>query len=1395
MSNPLDPSGPSDFISGSGPLVPSASKIHQVGPSSAKPDNPYPGLRPFDEDDSAFFFGRVQHVSDLLARLTRNRFLAVVGVSGSGKSSLVRAGLIPVLRQGFLSSAGERWRTVLLRPGKAPVKALASALDSTFGTSCNAKEVLEDSCGGVLEIANRFLDLRENLLVVVDQFEEIFRYKHLTQNERSSERINAVAEASAFVSLILNALDDDRFHAVITMRSEYLGDCAQFQGLPEQINKGQYLIPRLTPEQQREIIVRPVWARSAKISELLVQRLLDEVGPEPEQLPVLQHALSQVWRDWEREGSEGALGLVNLEHLGGLDKAMDGHAEEVYRNLPSSLHQWVAKRLFQRITLKGTSEHPVRRAETISDIRSVINDIPVDSNPDRVLLDVIETMREESVGFLTSPESGTLKPGSVIDISHESLCWLWTRLKGWVEQEAESADLYSRVSKLAFLYNDNKKQQGLYTDPGLTYVLKTYRPAERSVLDPDKVDPWSQAWSLAYNKSWKVTKEYLEDSQFRQRIKTFGKAGLVALVAICTALIIAAFLITEGKRADDYASQADFQRAQLGALTQERAALLDIKSRQIQGRPSNSDLASWESFDRIVQGTPIGGELKFWVNRLFVLGDHHVIAVMEDPPHWEHVPSPIVFKSDGQIQDVGFTNRLKAITAISPSGRYVATPCEESKLVLWDRIDDRQLFTAKCSNSLALILESSGDSKSSLKHFVTVENLDKNKATIRVLDADGNGTPIHSWEGVPLMNEVISSDGKYIAVATHGPHGAEVELRMLSSPQQQSTVIRSVSDYAPLAFTSDAHFLAIGMQDGHILLCDLRKGQLGTRQILNISRRSEVKIFPISALAFSHNAQPQLLAYAEDGYQNVLRVVKLHEVNDEIRGEFLWSDYFGRRIGELIFSPHDAYLGLALDENTARVKVAATGFETARVTHTGRALSIAFSENEQLAFSGSDTHQLLRFPTEATKSPELVEFGCSQPQEVSVGRNGAIAAVSCAIVAPPSVTPVVQIFKTDPSSKQSVVVPPSQILAGEPFLAKDRGYLCHTSVSASGDLVAAQCNEKIVVVDPNSGDRWIVPGDFGAGSAALIDSNDCQKIPLSLVLNQTGSLLAVGDDCGRVLIYDFDRSKGVESHSGSERSFSALKIQKLLSQQAPAGSKPSEILGLPPKAWAITALSFSYDSKTLAVGTANGILWVENVSNSSNGIWAKQLDGAIGAIQFSRDSQNLMVAAGGAASILSANEGRNVRYVSEPDDTFTAVSFASDGKRAAAGTLKGKVKLLDLSTPGLPKIAERLEAGLLNASPAADATLSGLDNIYALQFYEPNGKTVLTPQSSILAIWATRDQVLAPADQGERDRSLALSHHDFDIDRHAAETCTRLNPDLVVPPDLKFASVCGGKKN
>src|SRR5436309_9566574 len=312
--------------------------------SESRRPNPFPGLRPFRSDEHHLFFGREEQTAALLQLLRTNRFLAVVGTSGSGKSSLVRAGLIAELHGGTMAQAGSTWEVMTLRPGGSPVENLARAfVDAQLYDPDDASTLprllatLNRSRFGLVEAMKQseVFEPGTNLLVVVDQFEELFRFRQ--------QGVDSQETAAAFVNLLLTASEQAEcpIYVTITMRSDYLGDCSEIPGLAEAVNEGEYLIPRLLRDQKRDAIEKPIGVGGAKISPLLVQRLLNEVGDDPDQLPDLQHATRRSWEAWSGNGGghDRPIEAGDFEATGGLGAALSNHADEVYAALPDDRHR------------------------------------------------------------------------------------------------------------------------------------------------------------------------------------------------------------------------------------------------------------------------------------------------------------------------------------------------------------------------------------------------------------------------------------------------------------------------------------------------------------------------------------------------------------------------------------------------------------------------------------------------------------------------------------------------------------------------------------------------------------------------------------------------------------------------------------------------------------------------------------------------------------------------------------------------------------------------------------------------------------------------------------------------------------------------------------------------
>jgi WD40 repeat protein len=484
---------------------------------------PFPGLRPFESGEEPIFRGRRAHTQELLRRLAGSRFLAVVGTSGSGKSSLVRAGLRPALDRGYLAGATSRWRIALMRPGMAPIENLAEALRDPDALGVGDAATLRSSSVGLVEaVRDAGLAPGESLLVVADQFEELFRY------QRRMAAIDGGSEAALFVGLLLTAASrpDAPVYIVLTMRSDFLGDCAQFPGLPEALSASQYLIPRLTREQRRQAIEEPLRLFGATMTPQLVEQLLNDSGEEvsdpaagtryrggaPDPLPVLQHALMRTYLEWKslpRSEGDGRIDLKHYRAAGRMESALEQHAEWVFtKELDEAGRKW-AEFIFRCLTTTELGR-PVRRPTLCGDLYKIVGAREEDRSKVDEVLAVLQR-RENS--FVKVHNDGT------VDISHESLIWKWKRLNEWVEREATSAEMYRDLVKDAL-------GKATWGEPKLSAALAVREQ-----------DAWNEHWAGQYSdSSFDDVIAFIARSRSAVRnqkwLRWFGVAAAVALIIL-----------------------------------------------------------------------------------------------------------------------------------------------------------------------------------------------------------------------------------------------------------------------------------------------------------------------------------------------------------------------------------------------------------------------------------------------------------------------------------------------------------------------------------------------------------------------------------------------------------------------------------------------------------------------------------------------------------------------------------------------------------------------------------------------------------------------------------------------------------------------------------------------
>ncbi|MFM7427140.1 MAG: ATP-binding protein [Elainella sp.] len=460
---------------------------------------PYRGLEFFDELHADYFFGREALTAQLLDKLARDRFIAVVGASGSGKSSLVRAGLMAHLRQGRKIAGSEQWKVRLLTPTEHPLKSLASAfIDPELVDLERAEQLrraetfLQDGGAGLAQLVRASLPSesttglgqRPQFLLIIDQFEEVFTLSQGTQAER---------ERQEFFDCLIGALDlaKDWLKVVIVLRADFTGKCALYEGLAQQIVQHQVAVAPLKYEQIKATIVRPAQKVGLVCEPNLIYTMMTDVIGAPGELPLLQYTLLELWHR-RRVGSEGGIARLTLDAyqaLGGVRGTLQKRATEVYQSL-SPEEQGVAKRIFLALTQLGEGTEDTRRrvakseligpgfpAELVDQVLEKLvaaklvvisqENLTKDAAPALPNCDAAAAETASALGSLHSLRTVTTQLTSasklasskfgasgfcsqeIVDVTHEALIRNWALLRGWVDQDREVVRRQRRIEQAA----------------------------------------------------------------------------------------------------------------------------------------------------------------------------------------------------------------------------------------------------------------------------------------------------------------------------------------------------------------------------------------------------------------------------------------------------------------------------------------------------------------------------------------------------------------------------------------------------------------------------------------------------------------------------------------------------------------------------------------------------------------------------------------------------------------------------------------------------------------------------------------------------------------------------------------------------------------------------------
>lgn len=694
--------------------LPSITEIAKAGTFGLKlpalPANPFVGLRPFNSDEALLYFGRSEQTIELLQQLHRTHFVAIVGSSGCGKSSLVRAGLIPKLKAGFLVEERDQWLIVTMKPGDAPLQNLAEALSSQSLSKLTplTEAIHAGDVAALLECLTPALTNSDaNLLLLIDQFEELFRFG------LESNKPNNRAKAKLFVELMLALSEQKRIpiYVVMTMRSDFIGDCDNFYGLPEAINRSLYLVPRLTREQLRQAIEGPIHLFGGAIAEDLLNRVLEDIGDKSDQLPPMQHALMRTWERWQSKnprGSDSQLGLSHYEAAGTITNALSNDADAALNGLtPYELK--IAQRIFCALTDTDENNRRIRRPAQLGEIFAVAEADPT------TVSNIILRFTTDGRSFLTV-SGGSQTRNLLIDISHESLIRQWRQLSKWIDAENNSRDLYLRLANAANRHRTGRAE--LWRGVDLQDAL-----AWREHNNPNAAwaARYNQKFGLSFNLAIKFLEESFTASQHEakelekkrkrsQRIAWGGTSVITLLLLVLIASIW--FAIQQDNKYRQEIYKSDINTAEEEFKNQHYSRTMDLLIRYLSER-----LIFFQKDVRDQQWQELWQQMH---NEFATLNGHKdtVWAVVFSPDGKTLVSASgdrtIRLWSVAALQYVttneGHTGPVRSVS-FSPDGNTLASASEDGTVRLWNVVSQQNLVTLKGHKSAVRSVTFSPDGK------------------------------------------------------------------------------------------------------------------------------------------------------------------------------------------------------------------------------------------------------------------------------------------------------------------------------------------------------------------------------------------------------------------------------------------------------------------------------------------------------------------------------------------------------------------------------------------------------------------------------------------------------------------------------------------------------------